>query len=134
MTSISRICYLHAKTTAPTSDYSCGQYVQKSSSYSLRKVINKKQAILGGVSGVTFYGSLYVDSLWIDKTMRHQGWGIKLMHEAEKIGIERGAKFVTLNTMDWEGLPFYQKLGYAIEFVREGYNENSKMFMLRKTL
>lgn len=95
---------------------------------------NQKQGILGGVSGVTFYGSLYIDSLWIDKTMRHQGLGTKLMHEAEKIGIERDAKFVTLNTMDWEGLPFYQKLGYSIEFVREGYNENSKMFMLRKNL
>lgn len=45
------------------------------------------------------------------------------MHEAEKIGIERGAKFVTLNTMDWEGLVFYQELGCAIEFVREDYEE-----------
>lgn len=95
---------------------------------------NQKQAILGGISGVTFYGSLYIDSLWIDKPMRHQGWGTKLMQEAEKIGIERRSKFVTLNTMDWEALPFYQKLGYSIEFVREGYSKNSKMFMLRKNL
>lgn len=95
---------------------------------------NQKQVILGGVSGVIFYGSLYVDSLWIDKAIRDQGWGTKLMGEAEKIGIERGSKFVTLNTMDWEGLAFYQKLGYSIEFIREGYDENSKMFMLRKNL
>jgi len=56
------------------------------------------------------------------------------MHEAEKIGVEQGALFVTLNTMDWEALPFYQKLGYSIEFIREGYEKDSKMFMLRKTL
>ena len=56
------------------------------------------------------------------------------MHEAEKIGREHGALFVTLNTMDWEALPFYQKLGYSIEFTRKGYEKDSKMFMLRKNL
>ena len=55
-------------------------------------------------------------------------------YEAEKIGREHGALFVTLNTMDWEALPFYQKLGYSIEFTREGYEKKSKMFMLRKAL
>ena len=95
---------------------------------------DQEQNVLGGVSGTAFYGSLYVDSLWIDKMLRHQGWGTKLMREAEKIGRERGARFVTLNTMDWEALPFYEKLGYSIEFVREGYDKDSKMFVLRKNL
>ncbi len=39
-----------------------------------------------------------------------------------------------IEAMDWEALPFYQKLGYSIEFVREGYNRASKMYMLRKKL
>lgn len=93
-----------------------------------------KQNVLGGVSGTTFYGSLYIDSLWIASSLRHQGWGTKLMKEVEKIGKERKARFATVNTMDWEALPFYKKLGYSIEFTREGYDKNSKMFMLRKTL
>lgn len=93
-----------------------------------------KQKVLGGATGVTFYKSLYVDMLWVDKTLRSQGWGTKLMYAAEKIGRERGASFATLNTMDWEALPFYQKLGYSIEFTREGYEKDSKMFMLRKNL
>jgi len=91
-------------------------------------------SVRGGVSGIIFYGSLYVDSLCIEKALRGKGWGTKLMKEAEKIGIDSGCRFATLNTMDWEALPFYQKLGYAIEFIREGYDNNSKMFMLRKTL
>lgn len=95
---------------------------------------DQTQKVLGGICGVSFHGSLYVDSLWIDETLRRQGWGTKLMHEAERIGKERGAKFVAVHTMDWEGLPFYQKLGYVVEFVREGYQKNSKMYMLRKSL
>jgi ribosomal protein S18 acetylase RimI-like enzyme len=56
------------------------------------------------------------------------------MYEAEKIGRKHGALFVTLSPMDWEALPFYQKLGYSIEFTRTGYEKDSKMFMLRKNL
>jgi ribosomal protein S18 acetylase RimI-like enzyme len=95
---------------------------------------DQDENVKGGISGTIFYGSLYVDSLWVDKTIRHQGWGTQLMVAAEKVGKQQGAKFATLNTMDWEALPFYQKLGYSIEFTREGYEKNSKMFMLRKIL
>lgn len=95
---------------------------------------NETQNILGGAKGVVLYGNLYVDALWMDKKIRHQGWGAKLMAEAENIGKECGCTFATVNTMDWEALPFYQKLGYNIEFIREGFENDSKMFMLRKKL
>ena len=95
---------------------------------------DENEIIVGGASGTLFYGSLYVDSLWVDKALRRQGWGTKLMHEAENVGRKHGASFVTLNTMDWEALLFYQKLGYSIEFTREGYEKGSMMFMLRKNL
>ncbi len=95
---------------------------------------DEKQNLLGGVKGVTYYGCLYVDMLWIEKNLRHLGWGTKLMREAEKIGKEKECTFATVNTMDWEALSFYQKLGYAIEFTRDGYKKGSKLYMLRKQL
>lgn len=95
---------------------------------------NELQNILGGAKGAVLYGNLYVDSLWINHKIRNQGWGTKLMAEAEKIGKECGCTFATVNTMDWEALSFYQKLGYNIEFIREGFEKDSKMFMLRKKL
>jgi len=90
--------------------------------------------VLGGLNGVTYYGCFYVDMLWVKEELRDQGLGKKLMIEAEKIGRERQCSFATVNTMDWEALTFYQKLGYDIEFVREGYIKGSKMYMLRKKL
>lgn len=97
-------------------------------------VRDANQSILGGATGVTYYGCLYVDMLWVKESMRGHGLGKKVVEEAEKIGKERGCSFSTLNTMDWEALPFYQKLGYHIEFVREGYQKASKMYMLKKAL
>jgi ribosomal protein S18 acetylase RimI-like enzyme len=90
--------------------------------------------IHAGAIGITYYGCLYVDLLWVEKPLRKAGWGSKLIREAEKIGHERACTFATVNTMDWEALAFYQKLGYQIEFTREGYIHNSKKFMLRKPL
>lgn len=90
--------------------------------------------VLGGASGFSCYGCLYVDMLWLKDGLRKQGLGKKLMLKAEKIGLERRCTFSTVDTMDWEALSFYQKIGYSIEFVREGFEKESKMYMLRKKL
>jgi ribosomal protein S18 acetylase RimI-like enzyme len=90
--------------------------------------------VLGGANGFTYYGCLYVDMLWLKEELRHRGMGKELMLIAEKIGRERLCAFATVNTMDWEALTFYQKLGYEIEFIREGYEKESKMYLLRKPL
>lgn len=95
---------------------------------------DEQKEIFGVVNGVTYYGCLYVDMLWIHNKLRNKGWGTKLMQEAEIIGKGQNCSFATVNTMDWEALPFYQKLDYTIEFVREGYEKNSKMYLLRKAL
>ena len=92
------------------------------------------KAILAGVKGVSLYGCLYVDMLWVAPDIRHRGLGSQLIDACEKLGRERHCTFVSLTTMDWEALPFYQKLGYEIEFVRDGYEKNSKMYLLRKSL
>ncbi|CCB87041.1 MULTISPECIES: GNAT family N-acetyltransferase [Parachlamydia] len=95
---------------------------------------DEKENIKGGLHGVTYYGCLYVDMLWIDKPLRNQGWGTRLMTESEKVAKERNCTFLTVTTMDWEAFPFYQKLGYHVEFIREGYEKQSKMYFLRKNL
>lgn len=95
---------------------------------------DQNRIVLGGISGTIIYGSLYIDMLWLNEKLRHQGLGKKLMMEAEEVGLKKNCKFVTVHTMDWEALTFYQKLGFDIEFVREGYQNDSKMYILRKKL
>jgi ribosomal protein S18 acetylase RimI-like enzyme len=88
--------------------------------------------ILGGVEGVTYYGALYIDMLWVNEELRFQGIGTKLVQEAENIGKKRKCTFSTVNTMDWEALPFYKSLGYKVEFTRHGYEKQSQMYFLKK--
>lgn len=88
--------------------------------------------VIGGAIGAILYGSIHTDMLWVDEHYRGQGWGKRLMAEAESLGKMRHCTFATVTTMDWEALPFYQQLGYSIEFTRTGYENNSTMFLLRK--
>jgi len=90
--------------------------------------------IIAGANGYTFYGCMYVDQLWVDEKLRGKGYGTQLMLAAEELGRERGCTFAAVNTMDWEGLEFYQKLGYHVEFERHGFVKNSTFYYLRKDL
>lgn len=97
-------------------------------------VYSDSQKIIGGCLCAMYYGCLYIDSLWVDESLRNKKVGTQLMESAENLGKERGCLFSTVNTMDWEGLGFYQKLGYSIEYERAGYFNQSTLYFLRKSL
>lgn len=88
--------------------------------------------IMGGCNGSTLYGCLYIDQLWVNDHIRNQGWGTKLIEAALHYGKEKGCTFAAVNTMDWEALGFYQKLGFKLEFERQGFQKNSVFYFLRK--
>jgi GNAT superfamily N-acetyltransferase len=90
--------------------------------------------VLGGATGHTMYEYLFIEWLWIHRSHRDKGWGSDLLYAAENLGKERNCNFSCLFTMSWEALPFYQKRGYQIEYVREGFEKGAKMYLLRKTL
>jgi GNAT superfamily N-acetyltransferase len=95
-------------------------------------VHDKEKKIIGGCDGCIYYNCLYIDQLWLAASIRGNGLGTQLMYAAENFAQSQGAQFSTVNTMDWEALPFYQKIGYTIEFERHGYAKNSIFYFLRK--
>ncbi len=90
--------------------------------------------ILGGVEGITYYGCMYIDIFWVEENYRGKGYGRALMIKAEELSVLRKCTFVTVNTMDFEAKPFYERLGYEVEFERKGYQKNSILYFLYKEL
>jgi ribosomal protein S18 acetylase RimI-like enzyme len=90
--------------------------------------------VLGGVQGYLIYGALYVQLLWVAKKLRNQGYGKKLMSEAEKFAKEKNYNMITLETLDFQALDFYKKLGFKVDFKRDGFFNNSTCYYLRKTI
>jgi GNAT superfamily N-acetyltransferase len=72
---------------------------------------DENKVIQGGCNGFIFYGCLYVDQLWVDEALRSQGLGTALMRSAEDLARQKKCLFVAVNTMHWEALDFYKKLG-----------------------
>jgi ribosomal protein S18 acetylase RimI-like enzyme len=88
---------------------------------------------VGGLNGFCYYGCLYMDQLYIAEPYRGQGWGTKLVKMAESFGAEQKCTIFTVTTMDWEARSFYEKLGYVVIFTMTGYENDSKMYVLRKS-
>lgn len=77
-------------------------------------VRDKDQTIVGGLVGATYLGWLQVSALWIPDALRGKGYGTRLMRRAEAEALERQCPRVFLETLSFQALPFYKKLGYTV--------------------
>ncbi len=75
---------------------------------------DESNEIVGGLLGDTFWGWLYVSILWIDESLRGQGYGHMLLTAAEQEAIARGCHHALLDTMSFQARPFYEKHGYTV--------------------
>lgn len=56
------------------------------------------------------------------------------MQLAEAHAKEMNARFIAVNTMNFEAPEFYKKLGYFVELERHGFDKESIFYFLRKNL
>jgi len=90
--------------------------------------------VAGGLLGETYWGWLHVGILWLEETIRRQGYGSQLLDMAEKIAAQRGCRGVHLDTMSFQALPFYERHGYKIFGVLEDLPPGHRKFFLSKIL
>ena len=67
-----------------------------------------------GLAGYSQWHWLNVEFLWIAESLRYQGYGSKLMQQAEAIAQQRGCQYVKVETFDFQARGFYAKLGYQL--------------------
>ena len=79
--------------------------------------VRRGSVLLGGLSGRTGRGWLYVELLALPMAEQGHGLGRRLMAMAEAEAIRRGCKGAFLNTIAYQAPVFYEKLGYR-EFGR----------------
>jgi GNAT superfamily N-acetyltransferase len=78
--------------------------------------------------------SIYVDILWIDESLRCQGYGTKLLQVAEEEGKNRGCKYSTVDTYSFQAEDFYLKNGYKIIGEVKNYLFHHTKIFFRKVL
>ena len=90
--------------------------------------------IVGGLVGATYLGWLQVQVVWVADALRGQGFGTRLLRQAEAIAVERGVPRVYLETLSFQALPFYEKLGYAVVSTVPDFPPGGARYALTKML
>ncbi|GIU18424.1 MULTISPECIES: N-acetyltransferase [unclassified Shewanella] len=97
------------------------------------KLENDKGQLVAGFSGRTFGNWLMIDNLWVDESLRGQRIGQQLLTEAESIARTRGCQSAILDTLNFQAKPFYQALGYEVQWTQLAYPKTGcKYFMVKQ--
>ncbi|PKP69226.1 MAG: GNAT family N-acetyltransferase [Alphaproteobacteria bacterium HGW-Alphaproteobacteria-4] len=71
-------------------------------------------AVVGGLSGYTAWGWLYVQWLWLAEPLRGQGWAGRMLALAEAEAQARGCHGAWIDTFNPVALAAYQRAGYRV--------------------
>ena len=91
-----------------------------------------EETFVGAVVVVQFWGALHVKYLYVEDADRGQKVASSLMDRAFIFGKENGCSFAFVETMSFQALGFYQKMGFQIEFTRPGYAQGTSFHYLKR--
>lgn len=102
--------------------------------YFLITLRDRDGQVAGGLMGAVYLGWTQVSALWVPETLRGQGLGTELMAWAERLARERGCPRMFLETLSFQALPFYEKLGYRVVSRIDDFPPGGARYALTKML
>jgi GNAT superfamily N-acetyltransferase len=82
--------------------------------------------VVGGINASTMLRVMHLEALWVAEAYRKHGYGRALVLAAERIGLERGCITAQTWSLSFQAPEFFQKLGYAVFGVSDGYPDPIK--------
>jgi len=93
---------------------------------------DERGQMIGGLSGATAYGWLFVELLFVPESLRRRGLGTDLIRRAEAEALARGCHSVWLDTFEFQARGFYERLGYTCFGELKNYPAGSRFFMSKR--
>ena len=100
----------------------------------LAVLIHQDEAVTGGLWGVTSYGWLFTELLFVPESLRGRGLGAEILGEAEAEARARGCTGAWLDTFAFQARGFYERLGYRVFGQIDDYPPGGARFFLKKAL
>ncbi|RFP13778.1 MULTISPECIES: N-acetyltransferase [unclassified Duganella] len=94
--------------------YNAAQANGETPNYLVATVKDDGGKLVGGLLGATYLGWLQIQVVWLDDSVRGLGYGSELMAIAEREALRRGVQNAFVETLSFQALPFYEKLGYTV--------------------
>lgn len=98
------------------------------------RVRNEHDEVIGGAIILLYWGWVVIDVLGLEKKVRGQGLGRRLMEMIEEIGWANDCTRVHTTAYDFQALDFYRKLGYRIVGQLEDYPDGYTLYWIRKDM
>ena len=90
--------------------------------------------VRAGLVGLTRWNWLLIEVLWVEESLRRQGFGTKLMRLAEDEARRRGCNEAILDTFSFQAKDFYEELGYEVFAHVDDYPAGYSFYQLKKML
>jgi len=95
---------------------------------------DKENNTVGGIAADLFGGWAYISLLWVEESLRNQGFGSELLHRLEAEAINLGCTNAHLDTYSFEARPFYERAGYKMFGKLDDYPPGHCKYFLTKAL
>ncbi|MEE0247495.1 GNAT family N-acetyltransferase [Peptacetobacter hiranonis] len=100
-----------------------------------RKVLSEDGKILAGmIVRMYCWRCIYIDTFWIDESMRGEGLGTLLLEEVERVAKENGSHLIHLDTFDFQAKDFYLAHGYSVFGELEDCPKGHTRYFMSKVL
>lgn len=80
----------------------------------LNLILRQGETAVGGIIGHTSRRWLFVEMLWVHESLRGQGWGSRLLSQAEALARARNCVGAYLDTYSFQAPEFYLRHGYTV--------------------
>jgi len=92
------------------------------------------QRVVAGVAGWTWASACEITDLWVSQGERKKGMGKRLLEAAEAEARKSGCSQILIRSYSFQAPHFYEKYGFKIEHVINGFPEEHKYYFLTKRL
>jgi GNAT superfamily N-acetyltransferase len=89
---------------------------------------------IGGLEASVRWNWLHIDNLWLPEAVRRRGIGASVLRAAEAFAMERACTASYVDTYEFQALPFYERQGYNVFGVQEGFPPGYSRYYLQKAL
>ncbi|MGM9986200.1 MAG: GNAT family N-acetyltransferase [Bacillaceae bacterium] len=90
--------------------------------------------IVGGITGTSFWHYMHIDFLWVDESLRHGGYGSKLLQKIEDVAREKKCRLIMVDSFSFQAADFYKKMGYKEFGVVEDHPKGHSQHFFEKRL
>lgn len=89
---------------------------------------------LGCLTFKLYWQWLDLADFWLSPDLRKQGFGSKMLSQAETYAVENGCKYALVETYRFQAKGFYEKHGYMVIGQIDDYPPGECKYTLRKSL